>query len=202
MIDCKCDTLKVVSDTMFEEEDKFLCDFDDLKKKFCKNKKIESLTSCDGLFYKNKKIYFIEFKDLEKIISGNLSAKNVKKSLKKFIKKNFENNNLLKKIDESKHILDDYLYRAQQRKLKFELDYFYYIVISFPDVPSKNIYLELKMLSVKPTMININEIKKKLKKEIDYLNDKVYFLKECKYIKKEEFLKKQLFWKSKECKGE
>ena len=58
------------------------------------------------------------------------------------------------------------------------------------------------MLSFKKTMINIDSIREKLKIEINSLNDKIYFLKECKYLEKEEFLKRELFWKSKECKGE
>jgi len=197
MIECKYETLKVVSDNMFNDEDKFLCDFDNLKRNFCKKKKIESLTSCDGMFYKEQKIYFVEFKDLEKITNKNLSEKNIIKSIKKFLSKNFENNNLLKKIDESKHILDDYLYESRQRKLKFELKYFYYVVISLPTLSSsKDVYLKLKMLSLKKTIVN------NVKKEIDYLNEKIYFLSECKYVKKEEFLEKQLFWKYQELKGE
>ena len=191
---------------MFYDDDKYICDFDEIKKEFCKKENIENLSSCDGLYYKEYEFYFIEFKDIEKILRKNLPIKNIRKSIKKFIKNNFYKKNLLKKIDESKYILDTYLYKLKKRDIKLNSKYFYYIIVSFPLSPSKNIFTKLKLLSYKPTFIKpknglINEnIEKELQEEINNLNN-IYFLEECKYLSKEDFLSKKLFWKSKECKG-
>ncbi|WP_457565074.1 hypothetical protein [Caminibacter sp.] len=194
---CKCDTLKEVSDKMFDDEEKFLCDFDTLKKEYCENNRCQSLSSCDGLFIKDNEFFFLEFKDLKKI------KKN--KDIKNFVKKHIQNkDSFLRKIDESKHILDFYIYKID-RDMKFNSKFFYYVVITWPIVSfSENFYLKMKMLSVKPTKIEkeIESLKTKIKDKVEEISKKVYFLEDCDYLEKEEFISKSLFWNSKECKGE
>jgi len=194
---CHCDTLKSISDNMFEYNEKFLCNYDSLKEEYCKDNKCKSLTSCDGLYYKDMNFYFIEFKDLKKIKKD--------KDIKKFVKEHIDNNDkLLNKIDESKHILDYYIHKYD-RDIKFKSQYFYYVVVTWPEVnSSENIYLKMKILSSKPTNIKKETfcfLKKKIDTKIKELKNKVYFLKDCDYLEKNEFLEKNLYWSINECKG-
>jgi len=194
---CRCDTLKSISSNMFECNEKFLCNYDGLKEEYCKDNQCKSLTSCDGLYYKDMNFYFIEFKDLKKIRKD--------KNIKRFVKEHIDDNDkLLNKIDESKHILDYYIYKYD-RNIKFKSKYFYYVVVTWPEVDSsENFYLKMKILSSKPTNIKketVGFLKKKVDTKIKELRNKVYFLQDCDYLEKEEFLKRKLFWLNENCKG-